>query len=66
MSVAELEKVCPLCGKDNNCMHGEGECWCSKIIIPKHILEMVPDDKKGKVCVCKACIEKYQRSLNNC
>jgi len=54
-----MEKICPLCGQHNNCKHGEGGCWCEAVKIPKQLLDLIPDDKKGKVCVCKACIDKY-------
>lgn len=59
LAVEGVERICPLCGEDNNCQHGEGSCWCKDYKIPQHILDMVPDDKKRKVCVCKSCIEKY-------
>lgn len=61
MSEKESHKICPLCGKDNNCQHGQGGCWCDTVVIPRYILDMVPDDKKGKVCICKSCIEKYTK-----
>lgn len=53
------EKTCPLCGENNNCQHGKGDCWCTNIKIPNHILDMVPKDKKDKACICKTCIDKY-------
>jgi len=59
MDLIPEERICPLCGKDNNCQHGKDNCWCNSITIPKYILDMVPDDKKGKACICKDCIDKY-------
>ena len=59
MSLKGEERICPICGKDNNCHHGESSCWCSTIKVPKHVLDLVPEDKKGKACICKECIEKY-------
>lgn len=53
--------ICPICGKRNNCQRNEEECWCYNMEIPKYILELVPEDKKGKACICKACIEKYSK-----
>lgn len=44
----KAEKICPLCGKDNNCQHGQAECWCTKVKIPKHVLNLVPEYKKIK------------------
>lgn len=57
-----MEKTCPICGKPNNCQHDKGNCWCEKVEIPKYILDLVPDDKRGKVCICKDCIDKYIRN----
>lgn len=57
MSVKGLERICPLCGKDNNCQHGQGTCWCDTFKIPKHVMDLIPEDKKGKACICKSCIE---------
>jgi hypothetical protein len=48
LSTKESERICPLWGQDYNCQHGQGGCWCDTVKIPKHILDLVPDDKKGK------------------
>lgn len=56
-----MEKTCPLCGEPNNCQHGK-ECWCTKVIVPDYIIKMIPEDKKGKACICKSCIEKHTKS----
>jgi hypothetical protein len=61
VSVKGSERICPICGQDNNCQHGQGRCWCDTVKFPKYILDMIPDDKKGKACVCKSCLEKYQK-----
>ncbi|WP_077367102.1 cysteine-rich CWC family protein [Anaerosalibacter sp. Marseille-P3206] len=61
MTLKETEKICPICGKGNNCQHGSKDCWCKHIEIPKYVLEMVPEDKRGKACICKSCIEKYTK-----
>lgn len=53
------ERICPLCGQDNDCRHGEKNCWCMNYEFPQHVLDMVPEDKKQKACVCKSCLEKY-------
>ena len=55
----KIERICPLCGQDNNCQHGQGGCWCDKVKVPKYILDLIPNDKKGKACICKSCLEKY-------
>ena len=61
MRVEGLERICPLCGQDNNCQHGQGGCWCDTVKFPKHILDLIPNDKKGKACICKSCLEKHQK-----
>lgn len=42
------EKICPICGKPNNCKYDEGNCWCKDVVVPKKVLDMVPDDKKER------------------
>lgn len=59
MDMKAEDKCCPLCGKSNNCQHGQGGCWCERVTVPKHVLDLVPEDKRGKACICKSCIEKY-------
>ncbi|MCW3490313.1 cysteine-rich CWC family protein [Dethiobacter alkaliphilus] len=60
MAVEGEERICPLCGQDNNCQYGEeGNCWCINYKIPQYILDMVPEDKKNKSCICRSCIEKH-------
>ena len=60
MNSTSPERVCPLCGQDNNCQHNEATCWCASVKIPKYILDMIPEDKKGKACICKACLDRLQ------
>jgi hypothetical protein len=35
------KKICPICGKDNNCGNEKGiehgSCWCSNIEIPEKL-----------------------------
>jgi len=56
-----VKRICPLCGQDNNCQHGQETCWCVNYEFPQHVLDMVPEDKKRKACVCKSCLEKYSK-----
>jgi hypothetical protein len=58
--------LCPLCGKSNACLSASGQlagksCWCSNpsIRFPQGLLDLVPEDKKRKACICKACVLKY-------
>lgn len=55
-----IDRECPICGQDNNCRH-DAECWCHKETFPKHVFNLIPEEKKGKACICKACLEKYRQ-----
>lgn len=48
---------CPLCGQPNRCGLAEGssQCWCFDIDIDPAVLEAIPDEAKGEVCICEAC-----------
>lgn len=56
-------RTCPLCGKDNGCTHNK-DCWCFSTTIPKGIFDLLPEDKKGKACICKSCVDKYKKTLD--
>lgn len=56
-------KTCPLCGNDNNCSSSK-ECWCHSIIVPKELLDKVPNEKKDKSCICKTCIDDFKSNNN--
>lgn len=57
------ERICPICGEDNNCQSGSDECWCRETVIADYIIDMVPEDKKGEACICKNCVEKYTQQV---
>ncbi|MDP8268867.1 MAG: cysteine-rich CWC family protein [Candidatus Tenebribacter davisii] len=57
-----VEKICPICGKDNNCMvQCEEPCWCLKIEIPQELINLIPADKKNKACICLKCIQDFKK-----
>lgn len=60
------EKVCPLCGEKNNCQSSSEKCWCFNMEIPKGILDLVPEDKRNRACICSSCIEKYKKEGGQC
>ena len=58
------EDICPLCGKPNGCEHHQGgpdenHCWCHRMIIPREIFALVPEQAINKACICRACLIKY-------
>ena len=55
------EMICPICGRDNNCMaHSNESCWCNNVKIPQELLDLVPESKKKKACICLKCIQDYK------
>jgi cysteine-rich CWC protein len=56
--MSELRPVrCPICGGPNDCggAAGNSECWCAKVKISADALARVPEEAKGKVCMCAKC-----------
>jgi myo-inositol-1(or 4)-monophosphatase len=56
-----LARICPLCGKDNGCMHDHQKCWCVKAKFSKQVIDMVPEEKRGKACICLSCLKKFSK-----
>lgn len=59
--------LCPLCNKSNDCGNintctSSQSCWCNDpaIVFSKTLLDKIPEDTKGKACICKACALKHQ------
>lgn len=56
---------CPLCNKVNACLPAMGNCsdncWCMTANIPRELLKQIPEEKRNLACVCKACIENFQK-----
>jgi hypothetical protein len=54
---------CPLCGQQNLCaMEVERNtgvkqppCWCSQTRFDASVLRKVPEQARGKACICAAC-----------
>lgn len=55
---------CPICKEENGCMLGSeenGSCWCNLESFPKEIFEMVPLESNGKQCICKKCLQDFNK-----
>jgi len=53
---------CPLCHEANRCASAAGDaarCWCMSAEIPKQALQLVPDELKGRSCICQACATRH-------
>lgn len=58
------EKICPICHKTNHCGEASGsgdKCWCATEIFPQEIFELVPEELRNKVCICKECLERFKQ-----
>jgi prepilin-type N-terminal cleavage/methylation domain-containing protein/prepilin-type processing-associated H-X9-DG protein len=57
---------CPLCGGPNACQlcspaAYKGSCWCACVEIPGALLARVPENFRNRACICRDCVEKFQR-----
>lgn len=59
------DKNCPICGQENGCESGSENCWCYYTDIPKEIFKLIPEDKRGKACICLDCVEKFKKDQEN-
>ncbi|NQZ20691.1 MAG: cysteine-rich CWC family protein [Colwellia sp.] len=51
---------CPLCQQKNRCEIASLQgCWCLLEKVPKALIQQVSDEDKDKVCICQACIKKF-------
>ena len=63
ISVPIPASECPLCGGPNACgPAGSGSfdvpCWCTTTAIPTGLIDSVPEDARGKACICAACVAR--------
>jgi len=59
------DESCPLCGATNECGVHSGDCWCFHTKVPQELRDRIPAELKGKVCICRNCVEKYNSALRN-
>ena len=58
--------ACPLCGHPNDCGQCSPAtrslpCWCERLVIPGELLARVPAELRGRACICRACVETFNR-----
>lgn len=56
------EPACPACGGPNGCAVAasgrfEVDCWCKTATFSAELLARVPDHRKNKACICRACAQ---------
>ena len=54
------ETICPFCRESNQCQAYEADCWCNQVVIPQDLLDLVPQSRQRKACICRDCISAYQ------
>ncbi len=62
---------CPLCGGANECQlcspaTHKGPCWCAQLEIPATLLARVPEHLRDRACICKTCVDNFQREQHSC
>ena len=59
LSTPLTPSACPLCGQANECAIAAGRpaesCWCMTQAIDPAALAALPQEARGKVCICAAC-----------
>ncbi|MBI9012741.1 MAG: cysteine-rich CWC family protein [Clostridiales bacterium] len=58
---------CPICGKNNGCAMVAGTdpyaCWCMTTLVPKDLLNHIPEEYRNKSCICKECTTNYNKKV---
>lgn len=56
---------CPICSESNACCRvqatSSSNCWCYGVDFPRAIFELVPDEKMRKSCICKNCLDTFNK-----
>ncbi|MGQ0655092.1 MAG: cysteine-rich CWC family protein [Betaproteobacteria bacterium] len=52
--------MCPVCGASNQCAVAatgrfDTPCWCKNVTFSTNALVRVPEEKRGKACLCPRC-----------
>lgn len=60
-----MKGICPICNKANRCAIVASEdprkCWCMTTKVPKELLSKIPNELRGKSCVCKDCVISFKK-----
>ncbi|WP_415803358.1 cysteine-rich CWC family protein [Marinicrinis lubricantis] len=57
--LSEDEKRCPLCLQLNDCRVHQEDCWCFHTKVPVELRLRIPEDRRGKSCICKKCVDAF-------
>lgn len=58
---------CPVCSEPNACAmevakatgNKAEHCWCFDAVFAPAVMDQVPDEAKGRACVCVKCVESF-------
>jgi Cysteine-rich CWC len=58
--VVSRDPICPICGQPNDCVLARLEslaepCWCAKIEVSADAISKIPEEMRGKSCICHNC-----------
>lgn len=58
---------CPLCQRPNACGMAAGKttCWCFNVKLDPDALAKIPEEAKGKACICESCGTKGPLAREN-
>jgi hypothetical protein len=62
------ERCCPLCGAANECAAAASgdfntPCWCRGVTFTAELLAAVPEEMRGRACICRRCAEAAVRKV---
>lgn len=62
--------VCPLCKQPNACRLAEAAscdeaCWCKTERFGPALLARVPNEQRGRACICRPCVMADNASRNH-
>ncbi len=64
--------LCPICHEPNVCAMEIAEatgtaparCWCMGVAFTPEVMKSVPDEAKGKVCICFKCSNTSKKPVS--
>jgi hypothetical protein len=67
-TVAATATYCPLCGQPNQCAMEieratgveQPPCWCTQQTFDADLMARVPEEMRGKTCICPACSRRTE------
>lgn len=69
-SVVSRDPVCPVCGQLNGCALARTgsfaePCWCAEVEISADAIAKIPEEMRGKSCICHNCASTTRLGKSN-